>query len=885
VLAAGSTLGPYKILAPLGAGGMGEVYRAHDSRLGRDVAIKVLSPHLAATPEVRARFEREARTISQLNHPHICTLFDIGQQDGTDYLVMELLEGETLEHRLEKGPLPVAEVLTLGTQIADALDRAHRAGVVHRDLKPGNVMLTKAGAKLMDFGLARPVGVAAAPGALTESPTVSRPLTAEGAIVGTFQYMAPEQLEGKEADARSDLWALGCVLYEMATGKRAFEGESRASLIAAIMEHEPRAMTELQPLTPPTLEHVVKRCLAKDPDRRWQHAGDLARELEWIAAAGSQTGAPASVAARRGRRERLVSGVVVAALSVALVSTMALLWARRPPAPGMARFSIAAPAGATMQQDYAISPDGRWLVFSARDSAGVGRLWIRPLDSPLAQTLAGTDRAGMPFWSPDSRFIAFFADGKLRKVPVAGGPAETICDAPDARGGTWSKDGVIVFAPLAIGPLARVSADGGEVVTVARPDSARGETALRFPCFLPDGRHFLFVGLPGRQGQLDVYAGTLGSKETRRVMSAVSAPVYADPGYLLFERDRRLVAQRFDRSRMRPTGKVIVLEEAPPPPGSLGGPIVCPPSKSVLVVAGARTPDTQLAWFDRSGRRTGTVPLPPGRYEQPSLSPDGRWASVLRVYSIARGDLWMVDLQRSIATPVTSDGSGGGGGVWEPDGSRFICACNPSGPYDIYQVPAGGTGRLEPLYRSSLIFKFPAALSSDGKTLVLAQLGEATGWDLWLLPLDGQRRPVAYLCTPFNDGIQADVSPDGRWLAYVSDETGRFEVYVRSFPAPGERHRVSATGGTGVQWSRDGRELLIWTGGEPGAPGSPVLSADVQTTPSFKAGTPHALFARPDIPGIAVSRDLKNFLAAAPAEGAPAPSITVIMNWQEALKR
>jgi Tol biopolymer transport system component len=886
MLAPGTSLGPYKILAPLGAGGMGEVYRAHDSRLGRDVAIKVLSPHLAATLEVRARFEREARTISQHNHPHICTLYDVGHQDGTDYLVMELLEGETLAHRLEKGPLPVAEVLSLGTQIADALDRAHRAGVVHRDLKPGNVMLTKAGAKLMDFGLARSHASAPVAGALTESPTVSRPLTAEGTIVGTFQYMAPEQLEGKEADARSDIWALGCVLYEVATGKRAFEGASQASLIVAIMKDEPRSISELAPLSPPALERAVKRCLMKDPDDRWQSARDVMHELQWIAAAGSQAGVPAPIAVRRRHRERLAWGAVVAVMAVALVAVAAQQWVRRPLALGLARLTITVPAGGPIPVDNpAISPDGRRLVFIARDSSGTQRLWIRPLDSSSAQPLAGAEGGWFPFWSPDSRFIAFFANGKLRKIPAAGGPAETICDAPDARGGSWSKDDVIVFAPLAVGPLMRVSADGGEVVTVARPDSARGETALRFPCFLPDGRHFLYVSLPGKPGQLDVYAGALDSKETRRVMSAVSAPVYAEPGYLLFERDGRLVAQRFDGSRMRSTGRVIALEDAPPPSGNTGAPIVCPPSKSVLVVVGAKTPDTQLAWFDRSGRRTGTVPLPSGRYELPTLSPDGRWAAVTRVYSGTRGDLWMVDLQRGIATPATSDGSGGGGGVWAPDGSRFACACNPSGPYDIYQVRAGGAGRPEPLYQSSVIFKAPAAWSPDGRYLVLTQYGEATDWDLWLLPLEGQRRPVPYLCTPFNDGVQADISSDGRWLAYASNESGRSQIYVRSFPEPGERYQVSTTGGTAAQWSRDGRELLIWTGGEPGNPVSPVLSVDVQTTPSFKAGTPHVLFPRPDVPGIAVSRDLKSFLAAVPAEGAPAPSITVILNWQEALKR
>jgi Tol biopolymer transport system component len=890
MLTAGTTLGPYKILAPLGAGGMGEVYRAHDTRLGRDVAIKVLSPHLATAPEVRARFEREARTISQLNHPHICTLFDVGHQDGTDYLVMELLEGETLAHRLEKGPLPVAEVLTLGTQIADALDRAHRAGVVHRDLKPGNVMLTKSGAKLMDFGLARAAGVAGAPGTLTESPTVSRPLTAEGTIVGTFQYMAPEQLEGKEADARSDIWALGCVLYEMATGKHAFEGESQASLIAAIMDREPRPVSELQPLTPPALEHLVRRCLAKDAAERWQSARDVMHELEWVRTAGSQAGAPAGHppeagrAARRRHRERLVWGAVVAVMGVAILALLAARLASRQPAPGLVRFSITAPEGEDIHTDSpspAISPDGRRLVFTVVDSVGNSRLWIRPLDSSSAQPIARTENAQLPFWSPDSRFIAFFADGKLRKVPAAGGPPETICDAPDGRGGSWSKDGVIVFAPQAAGPLQRVSSEGGEVVTVARPDSMRGETGLRFPCFLPDGRHFLYASMPRRQGQLDVYVGDLDSGEPRRVMSATSAVVYAEPGYVLFERNGRIVAQRFDRSRLRATGRVVPIGDAPPDPGYECAPPLCAPAKGVLVHVAVTTPNTQLEWFDRAGRPTGTIPLPPGRYVSPSLSPDGRRAAVTKLSAATHfGDLWTVDLERAFPSRLTFDGAVESGCTWSPDGSNIAFSYNPSGgsgTYDIYQVLASGTGRPEPLLQSSVVNKGPVGWSPDGKYFVYVQIDEGTGWDIWLLPLEGERKPVPYLCSPSNQ-LGPDISPDGRWLAYSSDETGRNEIYVRSFPVPGESHRVTTSGGTAAHWSRDGRELLVGAG-------SSIYSVDVHTTPTFQAGTPHLLFTpRPDLADMAVTRDHKRFLAVVPVGGAAPPSIAVILNWQEALK-
>jgi Tol biopolymer transport system component len=930
-LPTGTRLGPYEVVALIGAGGMGEVYRARDPRLGRDVAIKVLPAHLSANPETHARFQREARAISQLAHPHICTLYDIGSSPSTalaglgqasagaaagatlDYLVMEYLEGETLAARLEKGPLPLAEVTRYGIEIASALDRAHRSGIIHRDLKPANVMLTKGGAarpgspqaKLMDFGLARPT--LQTPGAVapTDSPTVSRPLTGEGTLVGTLQYMAPEQLEGKEADARTDLWALGCVLYEMASGKRAFAGTSQASLIAAILKEAPRPLPELQPLTPPALERVVKQCLQKDPDERWQSAHDIASELGWISTtdAGPVPVPSASLAKPAARwRERLawvVAGVMaVAAVAIGAFALVVLRWTSETPAAALMRFSVTAAPGGTVVTDAtsaAVSPDGRRLVLTATDSAGIPRLWIRTLDALVAQPLPGTENAILPFWSPDGRFVAFFAQGKLQKVSIGGGSPEVICDAPLGRGGAWSKNGTIVFAPLPMGPLLRVSADGGEAVEVARPDAARHETALRFPSFLPDGKHFLYVSLPRKQEGFDVYVGALDAKESKRIMSAGSSPIYAEPDYLLFVRAGRLVAQRFDAKRWEPRGDVLPLGDVAPVSASEGAPLLSASANGVLVHTATTLPNTRLVWLDRAGRTLETIPLPPDCYASPSLSADDRRAIVTKVNSPTSYDLWLVDLERAIPSRLTFDGlvaSGGGVGsgvVWSPDGSRVAYQCSRSGTYGVYdvcQVPTTGTGRPESPVQSSanVIFKAPAAWSPDGRYLVFSQVGESTGWDLWRLSLTGDRTPVPYLRTPFNE-ISASISPDGRWLAYDSDETGRSEIYVQSFPEPGEKIRVSTAGGTGAQWSKDGKQLLVWGYGLLTSTLGPVYVADVQTTPTFKAAPPRPLFTpRQDLTGLAATSDLKRFLATVPVEGATPPSITVMLNWQTALK-
>jgi len=893
-LTPGLKLGPYEIVAPLGAGGMGEVYRAHDKRLGRDVAVKVLPAHLMDNSEVRQRFEREARAVSSLNHPHICTLHDIGREGETDYIVMELVEGETLADRLAKGPLPIEQLLKIGTEISDALDKAHRAGIVHRDLKPGNIMLAKSGAKLMDFGLARatvaagPVGVSSI--ALTGQPslpTMGQPLTAQGSIVGTFQYMAPEQLEGVEADVRSDLWALGCVLYEMASGKPAFEGKSQASLIAAILDREPAPISTIAPMAPPALERVVKRCLAKDPDDRWQSARDLLHELEWIRNAGSEAGVPAPIAQRRKSRERLAWTVAAVGMALGIAAT-AIVLRLRPAAPQqpVTRFSITAPKNLTFYSDpamSAISPDGRTIAFVATDSAGTARIWVRPFESLSPRPLAGTEDAALPFWSPDSRNLGFFAgEGKLKKVSIAGGTPEVICDAGDGRGGSWGANDVIVFAPEAAGPLFRVPASGGEGTRATSLDSSRHEIGHRWPSFLPDGKHFLFLGLPARQGNYDVFVGSLDSKETKHVGSASSAPVYAAPGYLIFARNASLVAQRFDPQRLVLSGEPISLGEAPPPSGYTGAQRATASQNGTLAHIGGGLPNTELQWFDRAGHATGSIPLPAGRYEGVRVSPDGKRFCVTRRSSASAADLWLVDLDRPVPTRFTFGQALNYYQAWSPDGNYIAFASDRAGPEDIYVKPTSGAVEETPLLAAGALFKEPGSWSPDGRFILFEEPSEQTGWDLWMLPVEGDHKPVPYLRTPFDEraGI---VSPDGRWIAYYSDESGKPEIYVQSFPTPGSKYQVS-TGGTNLQaaaWVRGGKEL-IFLGGD----GATIMAADVTTGPTFHAGAPHRLFElREDFVSMDVTPDGQRVLVVAPAGQGSASTITIEQNWAAGLKQ
>ena len=559
-LTSGTKLGPYEIQSPLGAGGMGEVYRARDTRLERDVAVKVLPANLSSDPSLRQRLEREAKAVSKLSHPHICTLHDVGHQDGVDFLVMELVEGETLEHRLMKGPLPPEQTIRIAAQIADALARAHKLGIVHRDLKPANVMLTKTGAKLMDFGLAKHSGPAPLAAALTEMTMEQAKLTSEGMLVGTFQYMAPEQLEGKEADARADIFALGELIYEMATGKPAFSGKSRASLIAAILTTEPPPMESMQPMTPVSLSRIVKKCLAKDPDERWQSASDLSAELKWIAESGSQTRETMRVPVARAKWAHASWILASIFLLLALTSGMAWWTATHRRLPAM-YFHASVPFAAN---DLALSPDGRMLAMVGYFApTNDYMLWTYEVGSRRTTPLEGTHGSAYPFWSPDGKSIGFFADGKLKKVDISGGQVQVLSDAPNGRGGAWNRDGTIIYSPDALGPLLRVPSSGGPPVEVTKLDTARSETGHRWPVFLPDGKHFLYLAanFSNRPGINAIFVGALDSTEKRFVVSASANASYSEPGYLLYIRDKTLVAQPFDLRQFALSGEPHTLSD------------------------------------------------------------------------------------------------------------------------------------------------------------------------------------------------------------------------------------------------------------------------------------------------------------------------------------
>lgn len=870
MLGPGTRLGPYEIVSRIGAGGMGEVFKARDTRLDRSVAVKVLPSEFARNAQVKLRFEREAKTISQFAHPHICTLYDVGSEDGVDYLVMEYLEGETLADRIERGPLPIDQVLRYGIEIADALERAHKAAIVHRDLKPGNIMLTRGGAKLLDFGLAKEAGIGGpiSPSASTEKKT----LTEEGAIVGTFQYMAPEQLEGGDVDARTDIFALGAVLYEMATARRAFPARSKASLIAAILTTQPPSIRESQPAAPPALDRIIRTCLQKEPDERFQSAHDVRLALQWLAEA-----VPA--AATRSTRRAVPAGVAAvlfAILTIVAVSLFVQERSRRPE-PRVVRASIVPPSSLVLANNAPpeLSPDGTHIVFGTSSGAAsaADHLWIRALDSTAARPLAGAENGTYPFWSPDGRQVAFFADGKLKKIDIAGGPPTVICDAPSARGGTWSGN-TILFAGRYT-PIMRVAASGGTPVAVTRLVKG-SEVSHRWPHFLPDGQHFLYVTSTGSENIRNrIVAGNVSGTIHRPIAPATSQPLYSD-GFLLTVRQGALIAQRFDAKALELRGDPIVLaERAISMSALLTRSHFTVSAGTLLYQTGKLEEETQLLWYDRSGKELGVVGAPQP-YSSLSLSPDGN--SIAASTSMAASSVWVYDRTRGVRTRLTA-GDDDVWPVWSRDGRSVAFSSRRPGHLDIY-IRDVATGAERPAAVSE-VDKVATGWSPDGTMIFYAAVGLASGTDIrYVTVADGKSH--SYAATQFIES-SAKMSPDGKWIAFQSNESGQAEIYVAPFPPTGAKWTVSQNGGITPRWRGDGRELFFI---QPSNQTVMAVPVDLGVTPEI--GKPVPLFRVRVSSGVVpwdVSADGQRIIAAARRDGEPMREpMTLVQNFDVALR-
>jgi serine/threonine protein kinase/Tol biopolymer transport system component len=883
-LPAGTRLGPYEIVSAIGAGGMGEVYKAKDTRLERTVAVKVLPQHLSSAPEIRQRFEREAKTISQLSHSNICALYDVGNADGTEYLVMELLEGETLSDRLAKGALPLEQTLRYGTQIADALDKAHRQGIVHRDLKPGNVMITKSGVKLLDFGLAKAMTAPAPTSGLTSLPTMmgtANNLTQEGTILGTFQYMSPEQLEGREADGRTDIFSFGCVLYEMATGRKAFSGATQASLISSIMKEEPAPISSITPMTPPALDRVVRRCLAKDPEDRWQNAGDLGSELKWIAEGGSQSGIAAPVAASGRRRHSWAPWA--AALLLAAVGFAAGRLLHRPAETSVTRSSIDLPPQMDLERwsSIALSPDGSTLAFSATGGDGKREIWTRRLDGFAVQALAGTENGFMPFWSPDSRSIGFFGDRKLKRVPAVGGPVLTICDAQDGRGGTWSEDDVIVFAPAPFTGLSKVSAAGGapEVLTKAEGSGA----THRLPWFLPGGKRLLYlIGAQSSDAKKDtaILVLDLATGKSTPLAKENSEGRFVPPGYLAFIRDGNLLLQPFDPSSLKLSGAPIpVAEGVAFEAFRWVGNFSFSNTGRLIFQSNDAIRKSRLTWFDLDGKELGQVGEAASFFTI-AISPDSRRASATVLANrSSRPEVRLYDLERGVGTRFTYGEQGANFPVWSNDG-REIAFGDPGSGVRIKPADGGSEGRIVLKMDTNV---WPLGWSPDGKRMLLRiQDPSGGGVDLYDFPLEGEPKPRKLFATDPSEFVNGAISPDGKWLMYVSNETGRQEIYLAPYPALGERRQVSTSGGTSARWLGDRSILYV----QPSDGKLFAVDFD-ENGDSLRMGAPRPVFGNkvPPRGPFGVTRDGKRLLFAVPIDDSSSARIRFVSDWRAELAK
>ncbi len=869
----GRRLGPYEIVSRIGAGGMGEVWRGRDTRLERSVAIKILPSEFASNAQLKSRFEREAKTISQLSHPNICTLFDVGHEDGVDFLVMELLEGESLADRIARGPLALHEVLRYGQQIAEALDKAHRQGVVHRDLKPGNVMLTKSGAKLLDFGLAKFTQVEVSLDDLTQQ----KPLTREGTIVGTFQYMSPEQLEGQDADARTDIFSLGAVLYEMATGHRAFDGKTKTSLIAAIVSTQPPPISQLQPMTPPGLEHIIQKCLEKDRDDRWQSSHDIAEELRWLSSAGSQAGVGAPLVARRKRRE--LGLVVAVALLLVTAGILGVFLTRNNAPERVYRASIVLPSNLNYYSGPpAISPDGSTLVYSAPLPGGDSAIWVRRFDEPKSRLLEGTAGGRTPFWSADGRFVAYAGRTSLMKVAVAGGQPESVAARADSWGGSWNDDGVIVYAAGREGPIYRTTSGGGEPTPVTDPKALKHKSHL-WPRFLPDQKQFIFLavpdGAPAKKPELWVASLDAGEKPRFVVASETNAAWVRD-GFLFYVRDGILRAQGFDLESAKVEGDAISISPVQISNFGFSAYFAASDSGALVYVEQGSEDLSELIWLDREGRRLGTIGTP-GYYWTPRLSHDERKVAIDKSDSSGKGDIWLLETTRPGMTRLTFDPANESSPTWSHDDKSVFFFLSTGGTgADVLSVSAAG-GEPTELTATGDKNEFITDVSSDGATLVIEQTGvgnQRSETDLFLFSL-ATKTMTPFLATPAAEGA-GRLSPDGRWLAYVSDENGASEIFVQSNPPGTGKWQISTAGGTQPCWSRDGKELLFLS------TDTKIMSAAISSDSGFNAATPVSRFSvslRPDtLAQFDVSRDGRILVnSIVPRTDTPT---TLITNWR-----
>jgi eukaryotic-like serine/threonine-protein kinase len=882
----GTRLGPYEILTAIGAGGMGEVYRARDTKLARDVAIKVLPANFVNDPERLSRFQREARMLAALNHPNIATIYGLEQSDGVTCLVMELVPGQTLAERVKAGPLPIEEVLKIAIQIAEALEAAHEKQIIHRDLKPANVKVTPEDkVKVLDFGLAKAFAGDATTEDIGNSPTLSAAATMQGVILGTASYMSPEQAKGKQVNKGTDIWAFGCVLYELLTGKRAFHGETTTEILAAVLREEPDWQA-LPASTPVKIRELLGRCLQKDLRHRLHDAADARIEIEEALAAPSkeQSAAVAKGIRALGRRELMIgAGTLLSGAAIASLAT----WNLKPSSPQpVTRTVINLPpgqqlAGLDSGPALALTPDGTQLAYVARQS-GVQQLYLRALNSLESKPIPGTEGAVSPFFSPDSQWVGFFAGGKLKKVSVNGGAALTLGDATIPLGASWGSRAMIAFIPTTAGALQQVSEEGGTSRQLTRLDKA--EVNQRWPEFLPGGKAILFAAGPTTTNwnNAQVAVESVGAGERRNLIQGATQPRYAPSRHLVYAQAGNLMAVPFDPQRLAVTGTAVpVVEGVQQSPVSGAAQYSISTTGSLAYVAGdIQSAQKRLVWVSRNGTEQ-PVAAPARAYTFPRLSPDGRRVAVAIE---ERGtQTWLYDLSRETLTRFTFEGDTNYDPVWTPDGKRIAFQSNKEGRPNLFWQLADGSGGLERLGTSEYL-QGPSSLSADGQLLAFVEINPITGYDIWVLRMS-DRKAQPFLQTPFLESAP-HFSPDGRWLAYVSDESGHREIYVQPYPGPGGKWQISTDGGGEPVWNPNGRELFYRSGDK-------MMAVDITTQPGFAAGKPRMLFEGPYQPTPAtfsnydISSDGQRFLMLKPAEqGQTAPTqINVVLNWFEELKR